>query len=132
MATILLLLPINRFMFSLYCSLLQFLKKMGLPLLYQMLCILLGSVMVSSLLLPPFGTLSLLLYFWLPSTSLPSKSRSIATLGIRWHDFFFFFFFTLFRYFINLFYSFQCLSFPFLKGCGLEKGHLVPVLCSHS
>ena len=33
-------------------------------------------------------------------------------------------FFTLFRYFINLFYSFHCHSFPFLKGCRLEKGHI--------
>ena len=55
---------------------------------------LIGSVMVSSLLLPTFGTLSLPLYFWLPSTFLPSKGRSITTLGARWHDFFFF---TLFR-----------------------------------
>ena len=50
---------------------------------------LIGSVMVSSLLLPTFGTLSLPLYFWLPSTFLPSKGRSIATLGTRWHDFYF-------------------------------------------
>ena len=41
------------------------------------------------------------------------------------------FFFTLFRYFINLFYSFQCLSFPFLEGCRLEKGLIGPILCSH-
>ena len=88
---------------------------------------LIGSVMVSSLLLPTFGTLSLPLYFRLPSTFLPSKGRSIATLGTRWHDFFI----TLFKYFI-LFYSFYCLSFPFLEGCRLEKGHIVPVLCSHS
>ena len=33
------------------------------------------------------------------------------------------FFITLFRYFINLFYS-----FPFLEGYRLEKGHIVPVL----
>ena len=46
------------------------------------------SVMVSSLLLPTFGTLSLPLYFQLPSTFLPSKGRSITTLGARWHDFF--------------------------------------------
>ena len=64
-----------------------------------------SSVMVSSLLLPAFGILSLLLYFWLPSTFLPSKGRSIITLRTRWHDFFFFFFFILFRYLINLFYS---------------------------
>ena len=75
------------------------------------------------LLLPTFGTLSLSLYFRLPSTFLPSKGRSITILGTRWHDFFI----TLFRYFINLFYS-----FPFLEGYRLEKGHVVPVLCSHS
>ena len=50
---------------------------------------LIGSVMVSSLLLPTFGTLSLPLYFRLPSTFLPSKGRSITTLGARWHDFYF-------------------------------------------
>ena len=33
----------------------------------------------------PFGTLSLLLYF-----QLPSKGRSITTLGTRWHDFFYY------------------------------------------
>ena len=54
-----------------------------------------GSVMVSSLLLPTFGTLSLPLYFWLPSTFHPSKGRSITTLGARRHDFFI----TLFRCF---------------------------------
>ena len=94
---------------------------------------LIGSVMVSSLLLPTFGTLSLPLYFRLPSTFLPSKGRSITTLGARWHDFFFLhflgFLLTLCRYFIKLFYS---TSFPFFKGCRLEKGHIVPVLCSHS
>ena len=37
---------------------------------------LIGSVMVSSLLLLTFGTLSLLLHFRHPSTSLPSKGRS--------------------------------------------------------
>ena len=36
------------------------------------------------------------------------------------------------RYFKNLFHSCNCLPFPFLKGYGLEKGHIVPVLCSHS
>ena len=40
---------------------------------------LIGSVMVSSPLLLAFGTLSLLLYFQLPSTFLPSKGRSITT-----------------------------------------------------
>ena len=89
---------------------------------------LIGSVMVSSLLLPAFGTHSLL-YFRLPSTYLPSKDRSITTLGTRWHDFFFI---TLLRYLKNLFYSFHWLSFPFSKGCRLEKGHIVPVLCSRS
>ena len=34
-------------------------------------------------------TLSLPLYFQLPSTFLPSKGKSITTLGARWHDFFF-------------------------------------------
>ena len=90
---------------------------------------LIGSVMVSSPLLLAFGTLSLLLYFRLPSTFLPSKGRSITTLGARWHDFFLI---TLFRYFIKLFYFFHYTSYPFLKGCRLEKGHIVPVLCSHS
>ena len=52
---------------------------------------LIGSVMVSSLLLPTFGTLSLPLYFRLPSTFLPLKGRSITTLGARWHDFFFYY-----------------------------------------
>ena len=43
-----------------------------------------------------------------------------------------FFLDTLFRYFINVSYSFHYISFPFLKGCRFEKGHIVPVLCSHS
>ena len=51
------------------------------------------------------------------------STASVTILGTRWHDFFI----TLFRYFINLFYS-----FPFLEGYRLEKGHIVPVLCSHS
>ena len=88
---------------------------------------LIGSVMVSSLLLPTFGTLSLPLYFWLPSTFLPSKGRSIATLGTRWHDFFI----TLFKYFINFFIFFTAFL-SYFGGCRLEKGHIVPVLCSHS
>ena len=83
---------------------------------------LIGSVMVSSLLLPAFGTLSFLLYFRLPSTFLPSKGRSITTLGTRWHDFFYY----LFRYFIILFYSFHCLSFPFLRDSDSRKGTLCP------
>ena len=43
-----------------------------------------------------------------------------------------FYFITLFRYFINLFHSLHCFSFPFPMGCRLEKGHIVPVLCFHS
>ena len=88
---------------------------------------LIGSVMVSSLLLPTFGTLSLPLYFRLPSTFLPSKGRSITTLGARWHDFFFFitlfrcFLLTLFRYFIKSFYY---TSFPFFQGMQTrERAH---------
>ena len=65
---------------------------------------LIGSVMVSSPLLLTFGTLSLLLYF-----RLPSKGRSITTLGTRWHDFFFI---TLFRYFtIVLLFTLHFFSF---------------------
>ena len=65
---------------------------------------LIGSVMVSSPLLLTFGTLSLLLYF-----RLPSKGRSITTLGTRWHDFFFI---TSFRYFtIVLFFTLHFFSF---------------------
>ena len=59
---------------------------------------------------------------------LPSKGRSIITLGTRWHDFFYY----PFRYFMNLFYSFHCLFLSFLKGCRLEKGHIVPPPRSHS
>ena len=43
---------------------------------------LISSVMVSSSLLPAFGTLSHFLYF-----RLPSNGRSITTLGTRWHEF---------------------------------------------
>ena len=68
-------------------------------------------------------------FFCILSTFLPSKGRSITTLGIRWHEFFFI---ALFRYFIKLFYSFYCVSFPFLKGCRLKKGRIVAVLYSHS
>ena len=70
-----------------------------------------GSVMVSSPLLLTFGTLSLLLYFRLPLTFLPSKGRSITILGTRWHDFFFFSI-TRFRYFtIVLFFTLHFFSF---------------------
>ena len=75
---------------------------------------LIGPVIVSSLVLPAFGTYSLLLYFWLPS-----KGRSITTLGTRWHDFFY----HLFIYFTFLFYSFYCLSFPFLGMQTRERAH---------
>ena len=44
---------------------------------------LISLVMVSSLLLPACQTLSHLLYFWLPSTFLLSKGRSITTLETR-------------------------------------------------
>ena len=67
---------------------------------------LIGSVMVSSPLLLTFGTLSLLLYF-----RLPSKGRSITTLGTRWHDFFL----LLFLDILQLFYSLHYTSFPFLN-----------------
>ena len=71
---------------------------------------LIGSVMVSSPLLLTFGTLSLLLYFRLPLTFLPSKGKSITTLGTRWQDFFSFI--ILFRYFkIVLFFTFHFFSF---------------------
>ena len=50
---------------------------------------LIGSRMVSCLLFSPLK-LYLLLYFRLPSTFLPSKARSIITLGTRWHDFFYY------------------------------------------
>ena len=85
------------------------------------------SVMVSSLLPPTFGTLSLPLYFRLPSTFLPSKGRSITTLGARWHDFFFFI--TLFRcFFINsfkIFYKIVLLHFfSFFQGMQTrERAH---------
>ena len=72
---------------------------------------LIGSVMVSSLLLPTFGTLSLPLYFRLPSTFLPSKGRSIATFGTRRHDCFI----ALFKYFINFFILFTAFLSHFLR-----------------
>ena len=39
-----------------------------------------------------------------------------------------FFFLLLFLYILQLFYSLHYTSFPFLKGCRLEKGHIVLVL----
>ena len=71
------------------------------------------------------------------SFNLPSFKRQVYH-HLRGQMAWFFFFFitlfrcfllTLFRYFIQLFYY---TSFPFFKGCRLEKGHIVPVLCSHS
>ena len=50
-----------------------------------------------------------LLYFRLPSTFLPSKSRCITSLPPQGPDGIFFV--TLFRYFIKLFYSFPYISF---------------------
>ena len=38
----------------------------------------------------------------------------------------------LFLDILQLFYSLHYTSFPFLKGCRLEKGHIVPVLYSQS
>ena len=49
--------------------------------------------------------------------------------------FFFFlhiYYHSFFKCFSNLFYSCHCLPFPFIKGYRLEKGHIGPVLCSHS
>ena len=77
---------------------------------------LIGSVMVSSLLLSAFGTLSLLLFFRLPSTFLSSKGGSITTLGTRWHDLFINFFFIIFFSFVIHFFPFPAsFNLPFLK-----------------
>ena len=58
-------------------------------------------------------------------------SRRIKTERLYLFLFYFFFYYH-FKYFIGLFYPFHCLSFPFLEGYRLKKGHIVPVLCSHS
>ena len=70
------------------------------------------------------------------SFNLPSFKRQVYHhLRGQMAWFFFFitlfrcFLLTLFRYFTQLFYY---TSFPFFKGCRLEKGHIVPVLYSHS
>ena len=84
--------------------------------------------MVSPLLLPTFGTLSLLVYFQFPSTFLPSKGRSITTLGTRWDDIFLLLFFIFYKFVL----FFSLLFFSFSWGCRLEKGRIVPVLCSQS
>ena len=63
---------------------------------------LIDSVMVSSFLLPICGTLSHLHFFRLPSTFLPSKARSITTLGTRQHDIFFFYIYILYTLTVSL------------------------------
>ena len=78
-------------------------------------------VMVSSLLLPAFRSLSFLLYFWFPSTFLPSKGRSVTTLGTRWHDFFHY----PFRYFIYI-YFFIAFLLLFLRVADSRKSTLCP------
>ena len=68
---------------------------------------------------------------FLASFNLPSFKRQ-AHHHCRDQMTWFLFPVTLFKYFIHLFYSFHCLSFPFLKGFRHEKGHIVPVLWFHS
>ena len=90
---------------------------------------LIGSVMVSSLLLSRLWN-SLPSSVFSASFNLSSFKRQVYHhLRDKMACVFFYY---PFRYFINLFYSFHCLSFPFLKGCRLKKGHIVPVLCYHS
>ena len=84
---------------------------------------LIGSVMVSSLPLPAFGTLSLLLYFQLPSTFFPSKGRSITTLRTRWQDFFLLPFLDILSICFILFIAFL---FLFLRDADSKKGTLCP------
>ena len=84
---------------------------------------LIGSVMVSSPLLLAFGTLSLLLYFQLPSTFLPSNSMSITTLGTRWHDFFLLLFLDILQ---NCFILYITLLFLFSRDADSRKGSLCP------
>ena len=62
---------------------------------------------------------------FLQPSFLPSKGRSVTTLGTRWH--FFLFFILLLFLNINLFYSLNYLFSPFLKGCRLECPFCVPV-----
>ena len=81
---------------------------------------LIGSVMVSSPLLLAFGTLSLLLYFQLPSTFLPSKGRSITTLGTRCHDFFLLLFLDILQ---NCFIRCIILLFLFSRDADSRKAH---------
>ena len=50
------------------------------------------------------------------------KRQVYHHLGTRWHDFFI----TVFRYFMFLFYSFHCLSFPFPRDADSRKGALCP------
>ena len=74
-------------------------------------------------------------YLWnsLPSSVFPASCNLPSFKRQVYHHFRdMIFFITLFRYFIKLFYLFHYIYFPFLKGCRLEKGHSVPILCSHS
>ena len=84
---------------------------------------LISSVMASSLLLPAFGTLSLLLYFWFPSTFLLSRGRSSTTLGTRWHDFFISPFINISSICFILFIAFHSL---FLRDRDSRKGTFCP------
>ena len=90
---------------------------------------LIGSVIFFPLYFPP---LELSPLFCISSFLQPSFLQKAGLSPPQGLDGTIFFFITLFRHFIKLFYSFHYTSFPFLKGCRLEKGHIVPVLCSHS
>ena len=63
----------------------------------------------------------------LPSSLFPASFKRQVYHHLR-NQMAWFFFVALFRYFVNLFYYFNCLSFPFCKGYRIEKGHIVPVL----
>ena len=76
--------------------------------------------------------ISILLSFWalftpsshpnlgLPLALLPSTFAFITFSAVVHYPFS--------LHFIQLFYSFHCLFFSFIKGCRLEKGHIVLVL----
>ena len=83
---------------------------------------LIGSVMVSSPLLLTFGTLSLLLYFRLPSTFLPSKGRS-HHLRDQMAGFFFYY---SFQIFYNCFILYITLLSLFSRDADSRKGTLCP------
>ena len=82
-----------------------------------------GSVMVFSLLFSACGTLSHLLYF-----CLPSKGRSVTTLGTRWHDFLFFSAYRVLFPFLNILAICYILviAFLFFRDTDLRKGALCP------